>query len=57
MLLTKNVKLGKAGVVQLAAVELQADDSEHQDSEEQEETDLQQGHHGLDDGFQNDLQT
>lgn len=56
-ILTKDVQLGKAGVVQLAAVELQADDSEHQDSKEQQEADLQQRNHRLDDGLQNNLQT
>lgn len=57
MILTKDGRLRKASVVQLAAVELQADDSEHQDSKEQQEADLQQRHHRLDDGLQNDLQT
>lgn len=42
--------------MQLPAVELQADDSEHQDGEEEQEADLQQGHHGLHDGLQHDLQ-
>lgn len=51
MILTQDVRLGKAGVVQLAAVELQANDSEHQDGEEQEKADLQQRHHRLDDGL------
>lgn len=46
-----------AGVVQSAAVELQADDGEHEDSEEEQQADLQQRHHGLHDGLQDDLQT
>ena len=41
---------------ELAAVELQADDGEHEDGEEQQQADLQQRHHGLDDGLQHDLQ-
>lgn len=57
MILTEDVGLRKASVVQLAAVELQANDSKHQDSKEQEEADLQQRHHRLDDGLQHDLQT
>lgn len=42
--------------MQLPTVELQANDSEHQDGEEEQEADLQQGHHGLHDGLQHDLQ-
>lgn len=48
--------VGEAGAVQLPAVELQADDGEHQDGEEEQEADLQEGHHGLHDGLQHDLQ-
>ena len=55
-LLTEDVWHWLAGVVELAAVELQADDGEHEDGEEQQQADLQQRHHGLDDGLQHDLQ-
>lgn len=43
-------------MVELPAVELQTDDGEHKNGEEQEQTDLEQGHHGLHDGLQHDLQ-
>lgn len=46
-----------AGVVQLPAVELQANDGKHQDGKEEQQADLQQGNHGLHDGLQHNLQT
>lgn len=46
-----------AGVVQPAAVELQADDGKHEDGKEEQQADLQQRNHGLHDGFQDNLQT
>ena len=53
---TQNPQLGPAGLVQLPAVELQADDGEHEDGEEQEQADLKQRDHGLHDGLEHDLQ-
>lgn len=53
---TQDARPRFAGVVQLAAVELQADDGEHKDREEEQQADLQQRNHGLHDGFQDDLQ-
>lgn len=55
--LTEDVWHWQAGVVELAAVELQTDDGKHEDGEEQQQANLQQGHHGLDDGLQHDLKT
>ena len=54
---TQNPQLGPAGLVQLAAVELQADDGEHEDGEEKQHADLEQRNHGLHDGLQDDLET
>lgn len=48
--------VGKAGFVEFAHVELQADDGEHHDGEEEEQPNLQQGHHGLHDGLEDNLQ-
>ena len=41
----------------LAHEELQADDGVDDDDKEHEEGDVQQGHHGLDDGVQDHLET
>ena len=54
---TQNPQLGPAGLVQLATVELQADDGEHEDGEEEQHADLEQRNHGLHDGLQDDLET
>ena len=54
--LTEDVHGGLAGVVELPAVELQADDGEHEDGEEQEQANLKQRDHGLHDGLEHDLQ-
>lgn len=54
---TQDARLRFAGVVQPAAVELQADDGKHEDREEEQQADLQQWNHGLHDGFQDNLQT
>lgn len=43
-------------MVKLPAVELQTNDGEHEDGKEQEETDLEQGDHGLHDGLQHNLE-
>lgn len=43
--------------MELAHVELQADDGEHEDGEEEQQPDLQQRHHGLHDGLEHHLQT
>lgn len=43
-------------MVQLAAIELQADDGEHEDGEEEQKADLQQRDHGLNDGLEHNLQ-
>lgn len=41
----------------LAHEELQADDGIDDDDEQHEQGDVQQGHHGLDDGIQDHLET
>lgn len=48
--------VGKAGFVEFAHVELQPDDGKHHDGEEEEQPNLQQGHHGLHDGLEDNLQ-
>lgn len=48
--------VGKAGFVELAHVKLQPDDGKHHDGEEEEQPNLQQGHHGLHDGLEDNLQ-
>ena len=45
-----------AGGVELPHVELQADDGEHEDGHEQQQSDLQQGDHGLHNGLEHHLQ-
>lgn len=45
----------KAGRVEFAHVELQANDGEHEDGEEQKQANLQQRDHGLHDGFEHHL--
>lgn len=42
--------------MQLPAVELQADDGKHEDGKKEQQADLQERHHGLHDGFQDNLQ-
>lgn len=54
---TQDARPRFAGVVQPAAVELQADDGKHEDCKEEQQADLQQWNHGLHDGFQDNLQT
>lgn len=54
---TQYSRLLCAGVVQFAAVKLQANDSEHEDRKKQEQADLQQWDHGFHDGLQDYLQT
>lgn len=46
-----------AGLVEGAGVELEADDGEYQNGEHDEQTDLHERDQGLEDGFQDDLQT
>lgn len=46
----------EARSVQLATVELQANDGEHEDGKEEQKANLQKRHHGLHDGLQHDLQ-
>lgn len=41
--------------MEFAHVELQADDGENEDGKEEKQADLQQGDHGLHDGFQHHL--
>lgn len=48
--------VGKAGFMEFAHVELQPDDGKHHDGEEEEQPNLQQGHHGLHDGLEDNLQ-
>lgn len=43
--------------MELADVELEADDGKHENCEEEQQADLQQGDHGLHDGFEHHLQT
>lgn len=45
----------KAGCVEFAHVELQADDGEHEDGKEKKQANLQQRNHGLHDGFEHHL--
>lgn len=45
----------KAGFVEFAHVELQADDGKHEDGEEKQQANLQQRNHGLHDGFEHHL--
>ncbi|TNN83485.1 hypothetical protein EYF80_006466 [Liparis tanakae] len=45
----------KAGCVEFAHVELQADDGEHEDGKEKKQADLQQRNHGLHDGLEHHL--
>lgn len=42
--------------MELAHVKLQPDDGKHHDGEEEEQPNLQQGHHGLHDGLEDNLQ-
>lgn len=42
--------------MELAHVELQADDGEHEDGHKQQQTNLQQGDHSFHNGLQNHLQ-
>lgn len=42
--------------MQLATVELQANDSKHEDGKEEQKANLQKRHHGLHDRLQHDLQ-
>lgn len=42
--------------MEFAHVELQPDDGKHHDGEEEEQPNLQQGHHGLHDGLEDNLQ-
>lgn len=48
--------VGKAGFMEFAHVKLQPNDGKHHDGEEQEQPNLQQGHHGLHDGLEDNLQ-
>lgn len=45
----------KAGFVEFAHVELQADDGKHEDGEEKKQANLQQRNHGLHDRFEHHL--
>lgn len=49
--------VGKAGFMEFAHVKLQPNDGKHHDGKEQEQPNLQQGHHGLHDGLEDNLQT
>lgn len=55
--LTYYALLVVAGLVHLPHEELQADNGVDDDDEEHEEGNVQQGHHGLDDGVQDHLET
>lgn len=46
----------EAGGVKFANVELKADDGKHENGEEEQQANLQQGDHGLHDGFEHHLQ-
>lgn len=45
----------EAGPMELAHVEVQANDGEHEDGEEEQQANLQQRHHGFHDGLQHHL--
>lgn len=45
----------KAGSVKFANVELKADDGKHENGKEEQQPNLQQGNHGLHDGFEHHL--
>lgn len=47
----------EAGAVELAHVEVQADDGEHEDGKEEQQANLQQRYHGFHDGLQHHLET
>lgn len=49
--------VGETGLVELAHVELEADDREHKDGEEEKQPNLQEWNHGLHDGLEHHLQT
>lgn len=55
--LTCDALLVVAGLVHLPHEELQPDDGVDDNDEEHEQGDVQQGHHGLDDGVQDHLET
>lgn len=55
LLLVRTCVIVKAGPVEFAYVELQANDGKHEDGKEKEEANLQQGNHGLHDGFEHHL--
>ena len=47
----------EAGAMELAHVEVEADDGEHEDGEEEQQADLQQRYHGFHNGLQDHLKT
>lgn len=49
--------VSEAGTVELAHVEVQANDGKHEDGKEEQQANLQQRYHGFHDGLQDHLKT